>query len=157
MSLKFKCYSNWNMTQVVMWLKLECHFNWNVTQTGMQTLKTNSMNSAEYNLFFWFSVKLVDFSAKFGFFDSQVRINFQNVILIHCKWCKICKYYVNSMVISCSTLSCCNVKFVALFRQICIPKIAGFTKKVFSKSAGILLKLEGHSNLNVTQEGRLDR
>ena len=43
------------------------------------------------------------FSAKFGFLDLQVRTYFQNVIFIARKWCKICKYYVNNMGISCST------------------------------------------------------
>ena len=51
-------------------------------------------------LFKIFSAKLVNFSAKFGFLDVQVKANFQNFIFIACKWCKTCKYYVNSMVIS---------------------------------------------------------
>ena len=146
MLLKLEYDSNCNVTQIRMSLLFKCHSNWNA-----DFKKTNSMNSAEFNLFFCFSVKLVDFSAKFGFFDVQVRINFRNVILIPCKWCKICKYYVNGMVISCSTLSCCNVKFVVLFCHICIPKIAGFTKKVFFQvcwnvtEIGRSLKFEYHS------------
>ena len=43
------------------------------------------------------------FSAKFGSLNMHIRNNFKNIIFIACKWCKICKYYVNSMVISCST------------------------------------------------------
>ena len=47
--------------------------------------------------------QIVDFLAKSIFLDMKVRTNFQNVILIACRWCKMCKYYLNSMVISCST------------------------------------------------------
>ena len=47
--------------------------------------------------------QIVDFFAKSIFLDMKVRTNFQNVILIACKWCKMCKYYLNSMVILCST------------------------------------------------------
>ena len=77
----------------------------------------------------------------------------KSIIFIACKWSKICKYYVNSMVISCSTcqkkknnaeglniwftLFCRNFKFVVIYafsRQICIPKISEFIKKmVFSQ------------------------
>ena len=34
----------------------------------------------------------------FGSLNVQIRNNFKNIIFIACKWCKICKYYVNSMV-----------------------------------------------------------
>ena len=54
-------------------------------------------------LFKRFSAALADFSAKFGFLNMQVRTNFQNVIFKTCKGCKIYKYFVNSIVISCST------------------------------------------------------
>ena len=33
----------------------------------------------------------------------QIRNNWENIIFTACKWCKLHKYYVNSMVISCST------------------------------------------------------
>ena len=35
MSVKLKCHSNWNVTQIEMSLKLESHWNWNVTQILM--------------------------------------------------------------------------------------------------------------------------
>ena len=43
------------------------------------------------------------FSAKFGSLNMQIRNTFKNIISIACKWSKICQYYVNSMVIACST------------------------------------------------------
>ena len=96
------------------------------------------------------------FFRQFGFLDVQVRINFRNVIFIPCKWCKICKYYVNSMVISWSTIQkedkeCIWVKYliyaVLLQCKICrivrafsaksvFPKLQSSQKNVFfSKSA----------------------
>ena len=50
-----------------------------------------------------FSAKFVKFAVKFGSLNVQIRYNFKNIIFIACKWIKICKYYVSSMVISCST------------------------------------------------------
>ena len=97
-------------------------------------------------LFKRFSAKFVKFSAKLGYFNLQIRNTFKNVIFIVYKRCKICKYQVNSMVISCSTCQkeekacfylfdlhslwrlqiCCNLR--VFFRKICIPKILEFTK-----------------------------
>ena len=35
--------------------------------------------------------------------DMQIWNHRENIIFIACKWCKLCKYYVNSMVILCDT------------------------------------------------------
>ena len=82
--------------------------------------------------------------------NVQIRNNFKNIIFEACKWCKICKYYVNSMAISCSTcqkkekewtlvkyllLRCFVVisnlsQFTQFFSaKFCIPKVSEFTKK----------------------------
>ena len=50
-----------------------------------------------------FSAKFVKFLAKFGSLKMQIRYNFKNITFIAFKGKKVCKYYVNSMVISCST------------------------------------------------------
>ena len=42
-------------------------------------------------------------SAKFLSLNMQIRNNFKNTILTANKTCKLCNYYVNSLVISCST------------------------------------------------------
>ena len=63
--------------------------------------KTNSMNSAEFNK--KKHAKFVQFSAKYESLNVQIRNNVKNILFIACKLSKICKYYVNSMVISCST------------------------------------------------------
>ena len=55
--------------------------------------KFNSMNFFPPAIF-------VNISAKFGFLNMQSRNDFKNVIFIACKWCKICKYSVYSMVVS---------------------------------------------------------
>ena len=57
-----------------------------------QTRKKKLHELRGVQLFKRFSAKLVDFSAKFGFLDLQVKNSFQNVIFIACKRCKICKY-----------------------------------------------------------------
>ena len=49
-----------------------------------------------------FSAKFVNFSAKFKSSNVQIRNNFKKIIFIACKWSKICKYYVDSMLMSCS-------------------------------------------------------
>ena len=54
-------------------------------------------------LFKRFSTKFVNFSTKFGFSNVQIRNKFKNFIFTACKWCNICNYYVNSMVILYST------------------------------------------------------
>ena len=61
--------------------------------------KTKPMNSAEL-FFFGFFEKLVNFSANFGSLNVKIWNNSKNVIFIACKRCKICIYYVYSMVIS---------------------------------------------------------
>ena len=50
-----------------------------------------------------FSAKFVKFSTKFGYLHTQMGNKFKNIIFISCKGCQICKYYLNSMVISGST------------------------------------------------------
>ena len=66
--------------------------------------------------FFGFSAKLVHFSANFGSLNVQIKYNLKNVIDIACKWGKICKYYVYSMVISLSPVKrkkgCIWVKYL---------------------------------------------
>ena len=64
--------------------------------------KTNSMNSVEFN-FFYFSPNLLFFLPNLDFWTCKLKNNFKNFTFIAWKWCKICKYYVNSMVISNST------------------------------------------------------
>ena len=104
---------------------------------------------------FWFSAKFVNISAKFGFLNMQIRNNFKNVVFIACNWCKIFKYYVNTMIMSYSysqkeeknlfglniwsTLFCCVFKFVVIhmfFPPNLKPKISEFTKKWFFPSLG---------------------
>ena len=58
------------------------------------------MNSEEFIKRKKLSAVFVNISAKFGFLNMQIRNNFKNVIFIACKWFKIFKYYVNSMVIT---------------------------------------------------------
>ena len=88
------------------------------------------------------SSKFVKFSGKFGSLNVQIRNNFKNIIFIACKWSKICKYYVNSMVISCSTCQkeekeCTWVKYLiyaVLSRfQICCNLRFFSAKSVFQK------------------------
>ena len=43
------------------------------------------------------------FSAKFGSLNVPIRNNIENIIFIAFKWSKICKYFVNSMLISSSS------------------------------------------------------
>ena len=101
--------------------------------------KTNSMNYAKCQIF--------KFSAKFWSLNVQFRNYFKNIIFIACKWCKICKYFVDSMVISWSTCQkeekeyliytvlwrfqiCRNLR--VFFCLICVPKISQFTVQVCS-------------------------
>ena len=112
--------------------------------SGTRLGKTNTMNSAKLNKK-----------------NKKNRRNLSNFPLnldpwtskldIVCKWNKMCKYHVNSMVISCSTYQkegkeCTWVRYLidavllrlqifrnlrVFFRQIYISKISGFTKKYF--------------------------
>ena len=82
-------------------------------------------------LFKRFSAKYVHFFAKFLSLNVKIRNNLKNIIFIACKWCKLSKYFVNNMVISCSTCqkkkknafglsmwftqSCCNLDFVVIY------------------------------------------
>ena len=79
--------------------------------------------------------KFVKFSAKIGSLNVQIR----NIIFIACKWSKICKYHVNSRVISCSTCQkeereCTWVKYFiyAIFQFVLIYAFCS-TKSVFLK------------------------
>ena len=63
------------------------------------------------------------FFAKFGSLNVQIRNNFKNIIFIAFKWCKIFNYYVNSIIISCST---CQMNIFGLniwFTQSCVISI----------------------------------
>ena len=70
---------------------------------GADLEKTNFINSTDFNLKKKTSAKFVKFSAKLESLNVQFWNNFKNIIFIASKWWKICKYYVNTMVISCST------------------------------------------------------
>ena len=88
--------------------------------TRLRKNKLHELRGVIYFIFYFFPFKC-------GSLNVQIRNNFKNVIFITCKWCKICKYYVNSMVISkyiskgrkknafgidiWLTLFCCNFKF----------------------------------------------
>ena len=79
----------------------------------------------------FFLAKYVNISAQFGFLNMQIINKLKNVIFIACKWCKVIKLYLNSMVISYSywqnnkknafglnigfTLFCCDFKFVVIY------------------------------------------
>ena len=54
---------------------------------------------------FFFNVlrQIFKFFPKFRSLNVQIRNNFKYITFIDCKWCNICKYYVNNMVIFCST------------------------------------------------------
>ena len=69
-----------------------------------------------------FGRQIALYSAKFKSLNVQIWNNFNNTIFTACKWCKLFKYYANSMVLSCST--CQRRKLNALglnmfFRQYC--------------------------------------
>ena len=118
----------------------------------MQTWKkTNFMNFLKY-----FPPNFSFFSVKFGFLNVQFRNYLKNVIFIAYKGCKICKWYVNSIVISCSTSQngekCIWVKYLiyavlsqfsicrnlrVFFCQIFTSKVSEFTIFFFSKSVYI--------------------
>ena len=89
--------------------------------------------------FFLFPSKFSKFSAKYGFLNEQIRNHFKIVIFIACKWCKICKHYVNSMLISYSTCKngikwCISIKYLtyAVFK-ICRNLCVFSAKYVFPK------------------------
>ena len=85
--------------------------------------------------------------------------DFQNVIFIASEWCEVCKYYVNSMVIACTTcqkkrknafgldnwftLSCRSLKFVVIYAPFPPNQYSQnfrvHKKMVFSKSGPGLL------------------
>ena len=117
--------------------------------------KTNSMNSAEF-IFFLFSAKFVNISAKFGFLNTQIRNELKNVIFIAFKGCKIFKYYINSMVISYS--SCQKEKkkciwdkyliYAVLSRfQICHNIRVFFSPNLHSQSSELTKKIGFFSSL----------
>ena len=73
----------------------------------------------------------------------QIRNTFKNVIFIACKWCKMLKYYINIMVISCSTFQmeekeCTWVKYLiysVLWRfQICRNLCIFFLPNLYSQN-----------------------
>ena len=95
---------------------------------------SNAINFLEFNFFFGFFAKLVNFSANFGSLNVQIRNNFKkNVIFITCKWRKICKYLVSSMVISLSPVKTkkknafgLNILFTLFFRNLKFVVIYAF-------------------------------
>ena len=117
----------------------------------------------EVQLFFKFSAKMVNISAKFGFLKMQSRNYFKNVIFIACKWCIIFRYYVNSMAISYSycqkkkknafwlnisfTLFWCIFKFVVIHvffsTKFKTQHFRVHKKMFFSKSCAVYFSLEG--------------
>ena len=114
--------------------------------------KTNSMNS-RVQFLKRFSSKFSKKIAKIGSLSVPIRNNFKNIIFITCKWSKICKYYVNSMVIPCSTCQkeekecmwvkyliyalCHNFKFVVIYTffsaKTVFQKFQSSQKSVFFK------------------------
>ena len=64
--------------------------------------KTKSMNTVDLN-FFYVLRQIFKFFPKFRSLNVQIINNFKYITFIDCKWCNICKYYVNNMVIFCST------------------------------------------------------
>ena len=51
------------------------------------------------------------------YLNMQIRKHLKNILYTACKWCKLCKFYVNSMVLSCGTCQmeenkCTLVKYV---------------------------------------------
>ena len=62
--------------------------------------------------------------------------NFKNVSFIAYKWCKICKYYVNSIIISCSTSQireqCDLVKYM-IYTVLFVVIYAFFPPNMYSK------------------------
>ena len=123
-----------------------------------QTWKKNSMNSVEFN----FSQNLWNFRQNL---ELRIRNNFKNVIFIPCKWGKkICKFYLNSSVISCSTCQkeekeclwvkylfyvffCRNCKFSCNFHifsaNSVFPKFQSLQKKCFFPSLSLFRLVKG--------------
>ena len=90
------------------------------------------------------SAKFVQLFDRFGSLNMQIRNNFKNIIFdfIACKLSRICDYYVNSMVVSCSTCKkeekeCMWVKhliYAVLSQfQICCNLLFSPAKSVFPK------------------------
>ena len=65
-----------------------------------QSCKKRVLRVLQNLIFSQFSAKFVQFSAKLLSLDMSIRDNLENIIFTACKWHKLCKYYVNSMVIS---------------------------------------------------------
>ena len=66
---------------------------------GQTWKKQKQQTPRSSNVFssFLYSPNLYILSAKFG----SIKVEIINIILKACKWCKICKFLVNSMLISC--------------------------------------------------------
>ena len=69
---------------------------------GSQTRK-NKLNKLRKVQLKKNSAKFVKFSAKLRSLNVQIINTLKNIILIACKWSKICQYYVIIMVISRNT------------------------------------------------------
>ena len=118
-------------------------YTWSSRGGQLHTWKKHTPWTSRSSTFFWIIRQIDKFSANFRPLNMQIRNNSKNVIFIACKLCKICEYYVYSIVISLSpvkrkkknaiglniwfTLFCCNFKFVV------ICGFFFFAKSVFPK------------------------
>ena len=78
------------------------HFFLNRSMTS-QSWKKRSSWTPQSSTFKKIFRQICPFSAKLASLYVQIRNYFKNVIFTAHKWCKICKEYVTSIVISCST------------------------------------------------------
>ena len=89
------------------------------------------------SIFFSFSAKFVQFSTKYFSFDVEIRKHLKNIIFTACKWCKLCKYYVNIIILSygtcqmeeykCTLVKCLIYAFLLQFQFSC--NLSNFSAK----------------------------
>ena len=82
-----------------------------------QRCKKQGLRVLQNSTFLRFFANFVRFSAIFFSLNVQIRNTLKNTIFTACKWCRLCKYYFNSMVISCNTgrkeeKECTRAKYV---------------------------------------------
>ena len=128
----------------------------------IQTWKKQTPWTLRSSTFKRFSAKFVLFSAKFDSLNVQIRNNFNNVIFIAYNWCKICKYYVNSTVISCSTSQkgkkCICVKYLiyAVFLPFLIcHNLRVFPPNLYSQTFRVHKKMFFFPSLAINNKCRL--
>ena len=90
-------------------------------------------NLTQSSTVFWFSTKLINFSANFGSLNVKIRNIFKTVIFIACKWCKICRFYhlsptkrknMNGFWLNIwFTLFCLDLKFVVIYTFLFPPNL----------------------------------